>query len=76
MHLGLSLEDVIEKATFSAAQAIQREEQLGHLKVGTVADVAVFEVLDGEFEFFDTHGTKFIGNKKLKAALTIREGKI
>ena len=76
MHLGLSLEDVIEKATFSAAKAIQREEQLGHLKVGTVADVAVFEVLDGEFEFFDTHGTKFIGNKKLKAALTIREGKI
>ncbi|MYC75943.1 amidohydrolase/deacetylase family metallohydrolase [Candidatus Poribacteria bacterium] len=76
MHLGLSLADVIEKATFSAAKAIQREEQLGHLKVGTVADVAVFEVLDGEFEFFDTHGTKFIGNKKLKAALTIREGKI
>ena len=76
MHLGLSLEEVIEKATFSAAKAIQREEQLGHLRVGTVADVAVFEVLDGEFEFFDTHGTKFIGNKKLKAALTIREGKI
>ncbi|RKU15139.1 amidohydrolase/deacetylase family metallohydrolase [Candidatus Poribacteria bacterium] len=76
MHLGLSLEEVIEKATFSAAKAIRREEQLGHLKVGTVADVAVFEVLDGEFEFFDTHGTKFIGNKKLKAALTIREGKI
>ena len=76
MHLGLSIEDVIEKATFSAAKAIQREEQLGHLKVGTVADVAVFEVLDGEFEFFDTHGTQFIGNKKLKAALTIREGKI
>jgi len=76
MHLGLSLEEVIEKATFSAAKAIQREAQLGHLKVGTVADVAVFEVLDGEFEFLDTHGTQFIGNKKLKAALTIREGKI
>jgi dihydroorotase len=76
MHLGLSLEDVIEKATFSAAKAIQREEQLGHLKVGTVADVAVFEVLDGEFEFLDAHDTKFIGNKKLKATLTIREGKI
>ena len=76
MHLGLSLEEVVEKTTISAAKAIQREEQLGHLKVGTLADVAVFEVLDGEFEFFDTHGTKFIGNKKLKAALTIREGKI
>lgn len=76
MHLGLSLEDVIDKATFSAAKAIQREAQLGNLKVGTVADIAVFEVLEGEFEFFDAHGTKFIGNQKLKAALTIREGKI
>ena len=35
MHLGLSLEEVVEKTTISAAKAIQREEQLGHLKVGT-----------------------------------------
>jgi dihydroorotase len=76
MHLGLSLEEVIEKATFSAAKAIHREKQLGHLKIGTVADVAVFEVLEGEFEFFDTHRTKFIGNTKLKAALTMRGGKV
>lgn len=76
MHLGLSLEEVVEKATFSAAKAIQREEQLGNLKIGTVADVAVFELLEGEFEFSDSHGTKFSGDKKLKAALTIREGKL
>ena len=76
MHLGLSLEAVIEKATFGAAKAIQREEELGHLKVGTVADVAVFEVLEGEFEFFDSHGTQFVGDKKLRATLTVREGKV
>ena len=76
MHLGLPLADVIEKATFSAAKAIQREDQIGNLKVGTVADVAVFDVLEGEFEYFDSHGTKFIGNKKIKTELTIREGKV
>ena len=76
MHLGLPLADVIEKATFSAAKAIQREEQIGNLKVGTVADIAVFDVLEGQFEYFDSHGTKFIGDKKLKAELTIRKGKI
>ena len=76
MHLGLPLADVIEKATFSAAKAIQREDQLGNLKVGTVADVAVFDVLEGQFEYFDSHGTKFIGDKKLKTELTIRKGKI
>ncbi len=76
MHLGLSLEAVIEKATFNAAKAIKREAELGHLKIGTVADVALLELLEGEFEFFDAHGTKFIGNKKLRAALTIRGGKL
>ncbi|RKU39183.1 amidohydrolase/deacetylase family metallohydrolase [Candidatus Poribacteria bacterium] len=76
IHLGLPLADVIEKATFSAAKAIQREGQLGNLKVGTVADVAVFDVIEGQFEYFDSHGTKFIGNKKLKTELTIRAGKI
>ena len=76
MHLGLTLPEVIEKATFSAAKAIRREAALGHLKVGTLADVAVFEVLSGEFEFFDTHDTRFIGNEKLNAVLTLREGKI
>ncbi len=76
MHLGLPLADVIEKATFSAAKAIRREAELGHLKVGAVADVAVFDVLEGRFEYFDSHGTKFIGNKKLKTELTIRKGKI
>lgn len=76
MHLGLPLADVIERATFSAAKAIQREDHIGNLKVGTVADVAVFDILEGEFEYFDSHGTKFIGNKKLKTELTIREGKV
>ena len=76
MHLGLPLADVIEKATFSAAKAIQREDQIGNLKVGTVADIAVFDVLEGQFEYFDSHGTRFIGDKKLKAELTIRKGKI
>ncbi len=76
MHLGLPLADVVEKATFSAAKAIQREDEIGNLKVGTVADVAVFDVIEGEFEYFDSHGTKFIGNKKLKTELTIREGKV
>jgi dihydroorotase len=76
LHLGLSLEEVIEKSTIAAAKAIRRDNELGHLKIGSVADVAVFELIEGEFEFFDTHSTMFIGKRKLQAALTIREGKL
>jgi dihydroorotase len=76
LDLGLSLEEVVEKSTITAAKAIRREDELGHLKIGTVADSAVFDLIEGEFEFFDAHGTMVIGKRKLKADLTIREGKL
>ena len=76
LSLGLSIEEVIEKSTIAAAKAIGREEKLGHLKIGTIADIAVFDVIEGEFELFDTHGTMVIANRKLQADLTIREGKL
>ena len=74
LNLGLSLEEVIEKSTTAAAKAIGREAELGHLKIGTAADIAVFDVIEGEF--VDTHGTMVIANQKLQADLTIREGKL
>lgn len=76
MHLGLSFEEVIEKSTFNAAKAIKREKQLGNLKIGSTADVSVFEVIDGQYEFYDAHANKFIGNQKINTALTIRKGKV
>ena len=76
LNLGLSLEEVIEKSTIAAARAIGREAELGHLKIGTVADIAVLDVIEGEFELFDTHDTMVIANRKLQADLTIREGKL
>ena len=54
LHLGLSLEEVLEKSTIAAAKTIRREAELGHLKIETVADVAVFDCISGEFEFRDT----------------------
>ena len=76
LHLGLSLDVVIEKSTIAAAKTIRREAELGHLKIGTVADVAVFDCISGEFEFRDTHGTVLIGNQKLQPYLTIRGGEL
>lgn len=76
MHLGLSFEEVIEKATFNAAKAIKRKDELGNLRIGTIADIAILDIIDGEYEFFDAHDRKFIGSQKVDAILTIREGRI
>jgi dihydroorotase len=73
--MGMDLPGVIKASTWSPAQAIKREE-LGHLSVGTVADVAVLNLREGKFGFFDYTGYKMEGNKKLECEMTIRAGKI
>lgn len=75
MAMGLSIEDVITKSTWNAATTIKRPE-LGNLSVGSVADVAVFSVKNGDFGFLDTSRTKIKGKQKLEAELTIRAGRI
>jgi dihydroorotase len=75
LYLGMPLEDVIEKATAAPAKVIGREE-LGTLKIGTVGDVAVFELLEGEFELRDAEGNTVIANQRLMPVLTIKGGKV
>ena len=75
LNLGMPLEMVVEKATWSPAQMIKRQD-LGHLTAGAVADVAVFSIQEGNFGFVDSGGFRMSGEKKLQAELTIRNGKI
>lgn len=75
MAMGMSLQDVIARATWAPANVINRKE-LGHLTVGSEADVAVFTVRKGDFGFIDIRGTRLKGTQKLEAELTIRAGKI
>lgn len=75
MAMGMSLEDVILKATWSPAQSIKRKD-LGNLSVGSVADIAIIRIRKGDFGFIDAGGNKIKANKKLEAEMTIRDGKI
>jgi len=75
LAMGLSIQDVILRATLNPADVIKRPD-LGNLSVGIVADVAVFSVRKGDFGFLDVRGKKLKGTQKLEAELTIRAGKI
>ena len=75
LNIGMSLQEIIEASTWKSAQVIQREE-LGHLSEGTVADIAVFSVQEGDFGFLDAREKKMNGTQKLQAELTIRAGDI
>ncbi|MDA0194493.1 MAG: amidohydrolase/deacetylase family metallohydrolase [Bacteroidetes bacterium] len=75
LNIGLTIQEVVTASTWSSAQVIKKTE-LGHLRVGAVADVAVLRVERGQFGFVDTRGWKINGDKKIVAELTIREGNV
>lgn len=75
MAMGLSLQDVIMRATWNPAKVINRPE-LGNLSPGSVADVAVFSLRKGDFGFTDVRAKKLKGNQKLEAELTLRAGRV
>jgi dihydroorotase len=75
MAIGMSLKDVVIRATWNPAKSIKRED-LGNLSEGAVADVAVLSMQNGIFGFVDAGGNRLEGHRKLEAELTIRAGKI
>lgn len=75
LNMGMDLNNIIQRATWNAAQAIKHED-LGSLSEGAVADIAVISILNGNFGFIDAGGNKINGTQKLEAELTVRAGKI
>lgn len=75
MAMGMTLQEVIERSTWTPATVINRKE-LGNLSIGSEADVAVFSLRKGDFGFIDVRGTRLKGTQKLEAELTIRAGKV
>lgn len=75
LNLGMDLEDIITRATWNSANSIKRQD-LGHLSVGAVADIAVFNLREGDFGFLDARGNRIDGTQKLEAELTIRAGEV
>lgn len=75
MTMGMTLSELISRATWQSATAIKHPE-LGHLSEGAVADVAILSIRDGRFGFLDAANTKLEGTKKLECEVTIRAGKV
>jgi dihydroorotase len=73
--MGMPLKEVIRASTWTPAQMIKREE-LGHLTVGAIADIAVFNLMKGKFGYVDAYGARLEGGERLMCELTLMEGRI
>jgi dihydroorotase len=73
LNMGMPLDDAILRSTWNPARIIHRE-QLGHLSVGAMADLAVLRVENGQFAFVDSWGARMDGNQRLANELTVASG--
>jgi dihydroorotase len=72
---GIPLEDVIRRSTINPARIVNHSE-LGHLSTGATADIAVFELIEGNFSYTDIGGGKIYGDKKIQPFMTLYGGRI
>jgi dihydroorotase len=75
LDFGMSLEQVIARATVNASRVFEVFRDRGTLNVGAPADIAVLELRQGSFEFVDNYQNKRTGRQRLFPSQTILGGK-
>jgi len=73
--LGMPVGQVIARATINAARAVPQYKDYGSLRTGAVADVAVFDLKEGDFEFADNYKGRRTGHRKLVPYAVVLGGK-
>jgi dihydroorotase len=71
LALGMDLDKAVELTTVRPSHVFDFGVQIGTLKPGSEADIGIFELQEGKFEFVDGVGAKREGHQKLvnKAAV-------
>jgi dihydroorotase len=75
LAMGMPLPQVIARATWNPAREI-KQDGLGHLSAGAIADIAVLRLEKGRFGYLDMYGAKLTGAQRLVAEMTLKDGKI
>jgi dihydroorotase len=75
LALGMSLEDTIAAATIRPAEVMGMQQEVGTLRPGALADVALWQINEGDFTFYDIHMQPRQGKQLLTNTLTIINGR-
>jgi dihydroorotase len=76
LHFGLTLDEIVRRSTATPAKILGYEGTVGTLKPGANADIAVFELKDGNFPLRDSDGNAVTAKRRLVAQLTIKDGRV
>jgi dihydroorotase len=76
MALGVDIDKAIQMVTVNPARLFDYGAPIGTLKPGNEADISIFELREGDFEFADSEGKKRKGRQKLVSTAVLRRGQL
>jgi dihydroorotase len=76
LHLGFSVDEVIRMITITPARFLRIEDRAGSLALGRDADIAVLELLDGQWKLEDSSGVSRVGSQALIPVFTVKSGRV
>jgi dihydroorotase len=74
--LGMDLYDIVRSVSINPAKAAGLSEEVGTLKVGARADIAIFCVKNSKIRFIDAEGSYRDADQVLVPQMTIKSGRI
>lgn len=76
MALGVDMDKAIQMVTSNAARVFDFGARIGTLQPGNEADIGIFDIREGNFEFEDSDGKKRPGRQKLVSTAVVRRGEL
>jgi dihydroorotase len=76
LHGGMSIPDIVAASSSVPARAIRRQDEIGSLAVGRRADIAVFRLEDGSFDYVDAFGHTETATRRFAPVLTVNGGQL
>ena len=73
---GMQEEEIFKSVTSKAAKVLGKENEWGYIKVGRVADIAVFDYVEEGFDLVDNVGNRVKSEKGYRCVLTVSNGQI
>jgi dihydroorotase len=76
LYLGMPEVEIIRAVTAHPAMALGKPDELGTLKPGACADVAVFDIVVDDLELYDVHQNMRRAQWRFRHVLTVLDGEV
>jgi dihydroorotase len=76
LHAGMPIPEIVAASSWRPAMAIRRQDRIGSLQPGRRADIAVFRVQAGSYDYVDAFGHVERASRQFVPVLTVNGGEI